>query len=101
GLKIEVFDLRKIEELKMRMFAAVARGSIEAPKLIHVVYEPKNRKHKARPPVALVGKAITFDSGGLSLKPTDGMVDMKTDRAGSAAVFGAMRVSAKLQPPFP
>jgi leucyl aminopeptidase len=51
--------------------------------------------------VCFVGKAITFDSGGLSLKPSDAMIDMKTDMAGSAAVLGAMKVIAKMQPPFP
>ena len=51
--------------------------------------------------MVIVGKAITFDSGGLSLKPTEGMVDMKTDMAGAAAVLAAMRVVAELEPPFP
>ena len=51
--------------------------------------------------MCFVGKAVTFDSGGLSLKPSDGMLDMKTDMAGSAAVLGAMKVIARMQPPFP
>ncbi|PTL82614.1 leucyl aminopeptidase [Vitiosangium sp. GDMCC 1.1324] len=101
GLKVTVGNRKEIERLKMGMFLAVAQGSVNEPKLIHVEYTPKNARHAKNPPVALVGKAITFDSGGLSLKPTDSMVDMKTDMAGSAAVLGAMRVIATLKPPFP
>jgi leucyl aminopeptidase len=85
----------------MGMFLGVTAGSAEEPRLIHVVYTPKNARDAKRAPLALVGKAITFDSGGLSLKPTEGMVEMKTDMAGSAAVLGAMKVIATLKPPFP
>ncbi|MET0404005.1 MAG: leucyl aminopeptidase [Cystobacter sp.] len=101
GLKVTVSGRKELERLKMGMFLAVARGSVNEPQLIHLEYTPKNAKHAKLPPVALVGKAITFDSGGLSLKPTDSMVDMKTDMAGSAAVLGAMKVIAALKPPFP
>ncbi|MBM7117736.1 leucyl aminopeptidase [Archangium primigenium] len=101
GLKVSVSGRKEIEKLRMGMFLAVAQGSANEPQLIHVVYTPKNAKQAKLPPVALVGKAITFDSGGLSLKPTDSMVDMKTDMAGSAAVLGAMKVIAALKPPFP
>lgn len=101
GLALQIFDRKKIEELKMGMFLGVARGSVEEPKLIHVTYTPEDREAAKRAPIAFVGKAITFDSGGLSLKPSDGMLDMKTDMAGSAAVLGAMQVVAKLKPPFP
>lgn len=101
GLALHVFDRKKIEELKMGMFLGVARGSVEEPKLIHLSYTPKDAEAAKRAPVALVGKAITFDSGGLSLKPSEGMLDMKTDMAGSAAVLGAMKVIAQLAPPFP
>src|SRR5690606_10972146 len=73
----------------------------EEPQLIHVVYTPKNAEHAKRPPLALVGKAVTFDSGGLSLKPSDSMLDMKIDMAGSAAAFGAMLAIARIDPPFP
>jgi leucyl aminopeptidase len=92
---------KEIEKLKMGMFLGVAQGSLEEPQLIHLVYTPKSAAHAKRQPVALVGKAITFDSGGLSLKTADGMIDMKTDMAGSAAVLGAMKVVAELAPPFP
>ena len=101
GLAVQVLGKKEIEKLKMGMFLGVSQGSSEEPKLIRVSYEPKNPKAKKRPAVALVGKAITFDSGGHSLKPTDGMVDMKSDMAGSAAVFAAMSVVAELAPPFP
>ncbi|WP_257458208.1 leucyl aminopeptidase [Archangium lipolyticum] len=101
GLKVTVGNRKEIERLKMGMFLGVAQGSANEPKLIHVEYTPKNARQAKQPPVALVGKAITFDSGGLSLKPTDSMVDMKTDMAGSAAVLGAMKVIATLKPPFP
>ncbi len=101
GLKVTIGGRREIEKLDMGMFLGVAAGSTEEPRLIHLVYTPKNARDAKRAPLALVGKAITFDSGGLSLKPTDGMVDMKTDMAGSAAVLGAMKVIAALKPPFP
>jgi leucyl aminopeptidase len=101
GLKATVVGRKEIERLKMGMFLGVAQGSAHEPKLIHVEYTPKNARQAKLPPVALVGKAITFDSGGLSLKPTDSMVEMKVDMAGSAAVLGAMRVIAALKPPFP
>jgi leucyl aminopeptidase len=101
GLKVEVSGRREIEKLKLGMFLAVTQGSAEEPQLIRVTYTPKSVKHAKRPPLVLVGKAITFDSGGLSLKTAEGMVDMKTDMAGSAAVLGAMQVIAQLKPPFP
>lgn len=101
GLKAEIGGRKEIERLKMGMFLAVAQGSANEPRLIHLSYTPKNAKDAKRPPVALVGKAITFDSGGLSLKPSDSMIDMKTDMAGSAAVLGAMKVIGHLKPPFP
>jgi leucyl aminopeptidase len=101
GLKVTVRGRKEIEKLRMGMFLAVAQGSVHEPQFIEVSYTPKNQKDAKRPAVALVGKAITFDSGGLSLKTAEGMVDMKTDMAGSAAVLGAMRVIAQLKPPFP
>ncbi|QSQ24668.1 leucyl aminopeptidase [Pyxidicoccus parkwayensis] len=101
GLQVTIGGRKEIEKLDMGMFLGVTAGSAEEPRLIHVVYTPKNARDAKRPPLALVGKAITFDSGGLSLKPTEGMVEMKTDMAGSAAVLGAMKVIAALKPPFP
>lgn len=101
GLNIAIGDRKKIEELKMGMFLGVARGSVEEPRLVHLSWVPKDAEAAKQPPVCIVGKAITFDSGGLSLKPSDAMMDMKTDMAGSAAMLGAMRVIAHLRPPFP
>lgn len=100
-LKISVAGRRQIEKLKMGMFLGVAQGSAQKPKLIRVSYLPKNPRHASRAPVAIVGKAITFDSGGLSLKTPEGMLDMKTDMAGAAAVLGTMRVLPQIRPPFP
>jgi leucyl aminopeptidase len=100
GLACEIRGPREIAALRMGMFLGVARGSAEEPRLVKVSWAPKGAAAR-RPPVVLVGKAITFDSGGLSLKPTDSMVDMKTDMAGSAAVLAAMKVVAWLRPPFP
>lgn len=101
GLNIAIGDRKKITELKMGMFLGVARGSIEEPRLVQLSYIPRDPEAAKRAPVCLVGKAITFDSGGLSLKPSDAMIDMKTDMAGSAAVLGAMKVIARMAPPFP
>ncbi|MFL5349587.1 MAG: leucyl aminopeptidase [Hyalangium sp.] len=101
GLKATIGGRREIEGLRMGMFLGVAQGSAHEPRLIHLAYVPKNPKDARRAPLALVGKAITFDSGGLSLKPADSMVEMKTDMAGSAAVLAAMRVIGELKPPFP
>jgi len=99
GLEVEVLGPKQIEKLGMGMFLGVTRGSAEEPRLVRVSYRPR-KATKARP-VVLVGKAITFDSGGLSLKPTESMVTMNSDMAGSAAVLAAMRVVAEVAPPFP
>jgi leucyl aminopeptidase len=100
GLRCEVRGPKEIAALGMGMFLAVSRGSVEEPRLVSLSYAPRGAAAKA-PPLVLVGKAITFDSGGLSLKPTDSMVTMNGDMAGSAAVLAAMRVIAELAPPFP
>lgn len=101
GLSIEVLERKDIEKLKMGMFLGVTQGSHEQPRLVHLRYVPKDEGQQKRAPLCFIGKAITFDSGGLSLKTAEGMVDMKTDMAGSAAVLGAMQVIARLAPPFP
>src|SRR5438309_1972622 len=98
GLECEVLGRAQIEKLGMNLFLGVAQGSAEEPQLVRISYEPARANGKA---VALVGKAITFDSGGLSLKTAQGMEDMKTDMAGAAAVIAAMRLVAALEPPFP
>jgi leucyl aminopeptidase len=100
GLQIEVRGPKEIQALNMGMFLGVTRGSAEPARLVKVSYVPRGTAAR-KPPVVLVGKAITFDSGGLSLKPTESMVTMNTDMAGSAAVLGAMQVIATLRPEFP
>ena len=99
-LAFEMRGPKEIAALGMGMFLGVARGSAEPPRLVTVSWVPRGAAARRRP-VVLVGKAITFDSGGLSLKPTESMVTMNTDMAGSAAVLGTMRVVAALRPPFP
>jgi leucyl aminopeptidase len=102
GLKCEVFSTEKLNELKMGAFWAVSQGSPEPPALIIMTYEPKLEKGKSlakdAPVIGLVGKGITFDSGGISIKPADGMEKMKYDMAGAAAMIGAMRAIAQLKP---
>jgi leucyl aminopeptidase len=94
GLKVEVLGRAQIRKLRMNLFLGVAQGSVEEPQLVRISYQARGK------PVALVGKAITFDSGGLSLKTAQGMEDMKTDMAGAAAVIAAMKLVALLKPPF-
>src|SRR5437763_12495280 len=96
GLKCEVYGADKIKELKMGAFWSVAQGSDEPPALIVMRYEPAGAP--AKPVLGLVGKGITFDTGGISIKPADGMEKMKYDMAGGAAMIGAMRAIAALKP---
>jgi leucyl aminopeptidase len=96
GLKCEVYGADKIKELKMGAFWSVAQGSDEPPALIVLKYEPAGAPEK--PVLGLVGKGITFDTGGISIKPSDGMEKMKYDMAGGAAMIGAMRAIAQLKP---
>jgi leucyl aminopeptidase len=96
GLKCEIYGPDKIKELKMGAFWSVAQGSVEEPRLIVMRYEPSGAPEK--PVLGLVGKGITFDSGGISIKPSDGMEKMKYDMAGGAAMIGAMRAIAQLKP---
>jgi leucyl aminopeptidase len=96
GLKFEVFDGDKIRKLKMGAFWGVAQGSDEPPALIILRYEPAGAPEK--PVLGLVGKAVTFDTGGISIKPADGMEKMKYDMAGGAAMLGVMRAIALLKP---
>jgi leucyl aminopeptidase len=96
GLKCEVYGADKIKELKMGAFWGVAQGSDEPPALIVMTYEPAGAP--AKPVLGLVGKGITFDTGGISIKPADGMEKMKYDMAGGATMIGAMRAIAMLKP---
>ena len=90
---VKVFDEKEIKRRKMLSFLSVSKGSPKPPRFIHINYKPSGRA-KAR--VAIVGKGVTFDTGGLSLKPPRYMYDMKSDMAGAAAVFGTMRALADL-----
>ena len=96
GLKCEVYGADKIKELKMGAFWGVAQGSDEPPALIVMRYDPADAPEK--PVLGLVGKGITFDTGGISIKPADGMEKMKYDMAGGATMIGAMRAIALLKP---
>jgi leucyl aminopeptidase len=96
GLKCEVYGPDKIKALKMGAFWSVAQGSDEPPALIVMTYEPQGAPEK--PVLALVGKGVTFDTGGISIKPSDGMEKMKYDMAGGATMIGAMRAIALLKP---
>ncbi len=97
GLACTVESWDRIHELKMGALAAVAQGSEQPPALITVRYEPENAAPDA-PVLGLVGKGITFDTGGISIKPADNMDKMKYDMAGAAAMLGAMRAIALLKP---
>jgi leucyl aminopeptidase len=94
GFKCEVFDRPKLEELKMGSFLSVTNGSDQPPKFIVLEYFGGPKKQK---PLVLVGKGITFDSGGISLKPGNDMDQMKFDMCGAASVLGAFRAVAELK----
>ncbi len=95
GIKVEVLDQKGIEKLGMGSFLSVAQGSDEPPRFIVARYEGAA---KTQAPVVLVGKGITFDSGGISLKPGAGMDEMKFDMGGAASVLGTLRAVAELKP---
>jgi leucyl aminopeptidase len=98
GLEVRVYDAAEIDAERLGGLAGVARGSDEEPRLVRLEYTPR-RAESSVPTVALVGKGITFDSGGLSLKTADGMMTMKTDMSGAAAVLAAMSVLSRLAVP--
>jgi leucyl aminopeptidase len=95
GMKVEVLERKQMEALKMGALLAVAQGSELPPKLIVVRYEGAGPRQA---PVALVGKGITFDTGGISLKPAGEMDEMKYDMAGAASVLGTLRAIGELKP---
>jgi leucyl aminopeptidase len=100
GLAVEILDERKIADLKMGALIGVAQGSVEPPRVIVIRYTPENPKPGA-PVLGLVGKAVTFDTGGISIKPANNMEQMKYDMGGGATMLGAMRALAKLKPSIP
>nr|WP_279232337.1 leucyl aminopeptidase [Thermus albus] len=96
GIEVEVLDEEAIEALGMGAFLAVAQGSHHPPRFIHLRYAPEGAQER----LDLVGKGLTFDSGGYSLKPTESMATMKGDMAGGAAVLGALKSAALLGLPL-
>ena len=95
GVTVEIIDAAKAAELGMGALLGVGRGASQPPVMVHMIFKPKAKTKKR---VALVGKGITFDSGGLSLKPAASMEDMKCDMAGAASVLAAFKVISRLQP---
>lgn len=96
GLSCRVFEPRELEEKGFGGLLAVGSGSVHGPRLILLEYSGKD---PGRPPIALVGKAITFDSGGISLKPGERMDEMKFDKMGGCAVLGILCAASRLQLP--
>ncbi len=96
GLAVDILDEPRLAELDMNAILGVGRGSDEPSRMVVLRYAPEGAPSDRT--VALVGKGVTFDTGGISIKPSDGMEKMKYDMAGAAAVFGAMRAIAQLQP---
>ncbi len=95
NVRVKIFNQQQLERMGAGGILGVAQGSEHAPYLVHMVYTPTK---KAKKKIALVGKAVTFDSGGLSLKPADYMMTMKVDMAGAASVLGVFHVIEKLAP---
>jgi leucyl aminopeptidase len=98
GYKVQIMDKGEIESLGLHALLAVNRGSEEPPFFIVMEYQPK-AGHSSLPKLGLVGKGVTFDTGGLSIKPSTNMHYMKSDMGGAAAVLGTMEAAAKLQLP--
>ncbi len=95
GLSIKVLGKRELERLGMGLYLAVAKGSEQPPYFVHLTYKPSS---KAKKKIVIIGKAVTFDSGGLSLKPPNSMETMKDDMSGSAAMLGVMKALSTLRP---
>ncbi len=96
GLECEILDRDKMAKLGMGALLGVAQGSAEPPALVVLRYQPASPKSGVH--LGLVGKGVTFDTGGISIKPAEGMEKMKYDMAGGAAMIGAMRAIAQLKP---
>ena len=97
NMKVKILERKDMERLGMGGVLSVARGSVQPPKFIILEYKGSKQKSK---PFVLVGKAITFDSGGLDIKPADGMKDMKSDMAGGATVLGILKTLQQLNLPL-
>jgi leucyl aminopeptidase len=98
GVAVEILDEQEIARLGMGLLLGVSRGSSEPPRVIVMRHDPPDAPKS--PVLGLVGKGITFDTGGISIKPADGMERMKDDMAGGAAVICAMRAIALLKAPI-
>ena len=94
GIETKVYEEAEIREMKMGAYLAVGQGSVNPPKFIHMKYSVENPKKR----IAIIGKGICFDSGGLDIKPAASMLNMKDDMAGAACVLGIMSVISKLCP---
>ncbi len=98
GVKVKILNKAQIKAENMNLFLSVNAGSAYEPRLVHLTYEPAKKTAKTKH-VALVGKGITFDTGGYCIKPGTGMASMKYDMAGSATVYGAFRAAVLLKAP--
>jgi len=98
GITIKILEQKEMERLGMGALLGVARGSQEPPKFI--ILEYNGAKKKDTRPVVLVGKTITFDTGGISLKPAENMEHMKADMTGGAEVLASIRAAARLKLPL-
>jgi leucyl aminopeptidase len=96
GLSCEILDQDRMRQLGMGALLGVAQGSSEPPAMVIIGYKPESPTGTAH--LALIGKGVTFDTGGISIKPSDGMEKMKYDMCGAAAVIGAMQAIARLKP---
>ncbi len=94
GINTVVYDEAKIRELGMGAYLAVAQGSVQPPKFIHMKYVPENPRKR----IAIIGKGLCFDSGGLDIKPASSMLTMRDDMSGAACVLAIMRAIGKLRP---
>lgn len=94
GVKTTVYNKEQIKEMGMNAFLAVGQGSVHEPKFIHMEYKPENAKRR----IAIVGKGITFDAGGLDIKPAASMLTMRDDMSGAAAVIQTMKAISELKP---
>ncbi len=100
GLTVEILNEVQLKKSGYGGIIGVGQGSANPPRLLHISYRPKNSKRKSLPRYAFVGKGITFDTGGLALKPAQGMEAMKSDMSGAAAVSAAILAIAELQIPI-
>lgn len=97
NVTVKVFNEKELLKRKMNAILSVGKASVNKPQLIIAHYKPKVKVHKK---IALVGKGVTYDTGGLSIKPTNGMLNMKADMAGGAVVFGIIKAAALNKLPF-